>query len=113
MICNLLLSFLPQCQHRVASRQSTSLIHPDFDEHRTITACKWILQLLRSALEQMLEAANWAPTHGRTEPWRFVVLGADALQEMISLTQGVRITLLLVHNYAAKTYSLSKEPQSQ
>ena len=24
-------------------------------------------------LDLMLEAANWAPTHGRTEPWRFVV----------------------------------------
>ena len=34
----------------------------------------------------MLEAANWAPTHGRTEPWRFVVLSEDALQDMIRLT---------------------------
>lgn len=26
-------------------------------------------------INAMLEAANWAPTHGHTEPWRFVVLG--------------------------------------
>jgi nitroreductase len=25
-------------------------------------------------IEQVLAAANWAPTHKRTEPWRFVVL---------------------------------------
>lgn len=47
------------------------------------------MQLLRSVLEQMLEAANWAPTHGRTEPWRFVVLSPHALQEMFSITDGV------------------------
>lgn len=25
------------------------------------------------AVERMLEAANWAPTHGKTQPWRFTV----------------------------------------
>lgn len=34
----------------------------------------------------MLEAANWAPTHGKTEPWRFVVLGRRAQEEMVDLT---------------------------
>ena len=28
-------------------------------------------------IEEMLEAANWAPTHGFTEPWRFVVYNRD------------------------------------
>jgi len=27
---------------------------------------------------QMLEAANWAPSHGKTEPWRFAVYSGDA-----------------------------------
>lgn len=27
---------------------------------------------------QLLEAANWAPSHGKTEPWRFVVYSGDA-----------------------------------
>ena len=40
----------------------------------------------RSIVEAMLEAANWAPTHGRTEPWRFVVLGRQAQEDMIDLT---------------------------
>jgi nitroreductase len=29
-------------------------------------------------LEHMLEAANWAPSHGRTEPWRFTVFVGEA-----------------------------------
>lgn len=29
-------------------------------------------------VQQMLEAANWAPTHGMTEPWRFFVYSGDA-----------------------------------
>ena len=29
-------------------------------------------------LEQMLEAANWAPSHGHTEPWRFTVFAGGA-----------------------------------
>ncbi len=29
---------------------------------------------------QLLEAANWAPTHGKTEPWRFAVLASREAQ---------------------------------
>ena len=32
----------------------------------------------RAEVEQFLEAANWAPTHGRTEPWRYVVIQGGA-----------------------------------
>jgi nitroreductase len=32
----------------------------------------------RAVLERLLEAANWAPSHGRTEPWRFIVFEGDA-----------------------------------
>ena len=27
----------------------------------------------RAVIERAIEAANWAPTHGKTEPWRFAV----------------------------------------
>lgn len=40
----------------------------------------------RSVVETMLEAANWAPTHGKTEPWRFVVLGRAAQEELLDLS---------------------------
>ena len=32
-------------------------------------------------IDQMLENANWAPTHKKTEPWRFVVFQGDGLEE--------------------------------
>lgn len=32
----------------------------------------------KGKIEQLLELANWAPTHGRTEPWRFVVYEKEA-----------------------------------
>ena len=32
----------------------------------------------RAAIERALEAANWAPTHGKTEAWRFVVFYGPA-----------------------------------
>jgi nitroreductase len=34
-----------------------------------------------SIVRQLLELADWAPTHGHTEPWRFVVYSGDAVQQ--------------------------------
>ena len=36
----------------------------------------------RATLERLFEAANWAPSHGQTEPWRFVVFQGDARQSL-------------------------------
>lgn len=36
----------------------------------------------RSIIEQMLEAANWAPSHGDTEPWRFQVFTGESRREL-------------------------------
>ncbi len=36
----------------------------------------------RTLLMQMFEAANWAPSHGHTEPWRFIVFERDARKEL-------------------------------
>ena len=33
-------------------------------------------------VEQLLENANWAPTHGLTEPWRFKVFTGDGLKKL-------------------------------
>lgn len=34
------------------------------------------------AIRTILENANWAPTHGRTEPWRFSVIRGESRQEL-------------------------------
>jgi nitroreductase len=32
-------------------------------------------------IRQLLELANWAPTHGLTEPWRFIVYSGEAVRQ--------------------------------
>ncbi len=42
-------------------------------------------------IERMLEAADWAPSHGDTEPWRFTVFtgaGRERLAEMFESAHG-------------------------
>ena len=39
-------------------------------------------EISKEIIEQVLENANWAPTHKRTEPWRFKVLTGDAKNKM-------------------------------
>nr|WP_297919680.1 nitroreductase [uncultured Allomuricauda sp.] len=36
----------------------------------------------REAIKKILEAANWAPTHKKTEPWRFKVLQGEKRKEL-------------------------------
>lgn len=38
--------------------------------------------LTKDQIIQVLDAANWAPTHKRTEPWRFKVLQGEKLVEL-------------------------------
>ena len=33
-----------------------------------------------ATIKRLLALANWAPTHGSTEPWRFVVYSGDAVK---------------------------------
>ncbi len=36
----------------------------------------------KSDIEKILEAANWAPSHKKTEPWRFKVLQGETLAKL-------------------------------
>ena len=38
--------------------------------------------IAKETIEQILEAANWAPTHKKTEPWRFKVLMGKKKEEL-------------------------------
>lgn len=38
----------------------------------------------KAIIEQLLENANWAPTHRHTEPWRFKVFYGDSLAKLAS-----------------------------
>jgi len=43
----------------------------------------------REIIEQLLENANWAPTHGRTEPWRFTVFSGEGLEKLAVFQAGL------------------------
>lgn len=36
----------------------------------------------RHILQTLLDNANWAPTHGKTEPWRFSIFAGEARKEL-------------------------------
>jgi len=38
------------------------------------------------AVESILQAAVWAPTHGKTEPWRFIVFAHDKKDLLLNAT---------------------------
>ncbi|MEM7382425.1 MAG: nitroreductase [Bacteroidota bacterium] len=38
--------------------------------------------IAKSDIEKILEAANWAPTHKKTEPWRFKVITGDSREKL-------------------------------
>ncbi|KAH8054582.1 hypothetical protein JL721_10466 [Aureococcus anophagefferens] len=43
-------------------------------------------QIPREAVERALACANWAPTHGKTEPWRFVVFeGPSGVDKFLAM----------------------------
>lgn len=46
----------------------------------------------REVIEQMLEAAVWAPNHRLTEPWRFYVLAADGKRRFAEIRGRLRAT---------------------
>lgn len=50
-------------------------IYPDAFANQSIS---------KNEVEQILEAANWAPTHKRTEPWRFKVFHSEEAREALS-----------------------------
>ena len=38
--------------------------------------------IAKADIEKVLEAANWAPNHKRTEPWRFKVMTGETKEKL-------------------------------
>ena len=43
----------------------------------------------KEIIEDLLNNAIWAPTHGLTQPWRFTVFMEDSLKRLIKKSIGV------------------------
>ena len=48
-------------------------------------------------LERILDSANWAPTHKKTEPWRFKVFKDKSKDKITSLTLMVNVVKKILH----------------
>lgn len=59
--------------------RSRRAIYPDAYSDEPVT---------REEIEAILEAANWAPTHRRTEPWRFKVFHTETARKELSAFLG-------------------------
>lgn len=62
----------------------------------------------REIIEQMLEAANWAPTHGFTEPWRFVIFEGEKAKAFGELHADLYKKLTPVEQFLQKKYAKIK-----
>ena len=66
---NLSASFDPvELEHAIRTRRTHKAYGPD--------------PVDRGTLEELLELARWAPNHNLTNPWRFRVLGPEALERL-------------------------------
>jgi len=62
----------------------------------------------KSIIVEMLEAANWAPTHGFTEPWRFIVYAKDKVQDFGNMHAEMYKSLTDVAQFLEKKYDKIK-----
>ena len=62
----------------------------------------------KEIIEQILENANWAPTHKLTEPWRFKVFRGDALEQL-----GIKLSEVYKANTPAEKFSEMKFKKTQ
>lgn len=59
---------------------------------------------------EMLENANWAPTHKLTEPWRFVVFSGEGLQRLAEFQSSLyKVRSEKTGKYSEATYTKFKE----
>jgi len=61
------------------------MISKIIENRRAVFPVQYTSEVITKAeLEQLLKAANWAPTHRRTEPWRFKVFYSEASRKSLS-----------------------------
>ncbi len=62
----------------------------------------------KGTIEQILENANWAPTHGKTEPWRFFVFAEDGLHKFADFQSEIYKNTTPAEKFTADKYEKMK-----
>ena len=55
----------------------------------------------KEEIKTLLEAANWAPTHRKTQPWRFKVFREDSLSVLAEFIEKAYTTTTPEHQFSA------------
>lgn len=64
-------------------QQAAEIVNRVIQERRSVFQSQYSRDRVDDAIiEQMLENANWAPTHKLTEPWRFIVFTGAGLEQL-------------------------------
>ena len=63
-----------ETSHLIRTRRS--IFPKDFSETKKVPL---------DVIKDILASANWAPTHGKTEPWRFCVIGPETMKKLLDI----------------------------
>ncbi|SFE62003.1 nitroreductase family protein [Thermoflexibacter ruber] len=63
----------------------------------------------KAIIEQILENANWAPTHGKTEPWRFFVFTGEGLQKFADFQAEMYQKFTPLEKFSPEKYEKMKQ----
>lgn len=68
-------------------RHRRSIFPRDYSYHTANDGSRVpVVEVEKSVVRSLLEAASWAPFHGSVPPWKFIVLGRSSMVKMQELT---------------------------
>jgi len=80
--------FLEKCMSY--NKQDVKILQNIVEKRRTVKPHSYNGALIDDVIVQkILESANWAPNHGRTEPWRFRVYSGDGRNTLLELMKSI------------------------
>jgi len=67
--------------HQQESFQPATVIEEIIKNRRTVKPQAYNGKVIdQASIEKLIQAADWAPTHGLTEPWRFIIFEGAGIQ---------------------------------
>lgn len=71
-------------------KQDVRVLRQVIEKRRTVKPHSYNGQTIDDeVIQDILASANWAPNHGRTEPWRFKVYSGEGKATLLNLMKGI------------------------
>jgi len=100
-----------QPTERPFTSEQISTIHKAIAHRRSMGIARLSpLQVEREVLQAAFEAANWAPSHGDTEPWRFIVYQGESIHELAKIfAEAYKVSAEAEGKFKQETYEAQKD----